>query len=79
VLPKTEAARLEPLARSIGTRVRALKERQAQTASLLDQSINLASDTIEFLQRLLVRSDAPAYGRRSPTVRPPSLLVDSRA
>jgi hypothetical protein len=58
--------------------VRLLKERQAQTASLLEQSIDLASQTLNFLQRLVTPPSA-AYGARGIAAPRQSVLVDGRA
>jgi flagellar biosynthesis/type III secretory pathway chaperone len=68
----------EALSVSISTKVRLLKERQAQTASLLEQSIDLASQTLNFLQRLVTPPSA-AYGARGIAAPRHSVLVDGRA
>jgi flagellar biosynthesis/type III secretory pathway chaperone len=68
----------EALSVSISTKVRLLKERQAQTASLLEQSIDLASQTLTFLQRLVTPPSA-SYGARGVAAPQQSVLVDSRA
>jgi hypothetical protein len=76
------AAASEPvkqLSDSIAASVVQLKERQALTASLLEQSVQLASETIEFLQRLVSTTDSSSYSPRGRRARRPSLLVDSRA
>jgi flagellar biosynthesis/type III secretory pathway chaperone len=72
-LPTGEALRV-----SISTKVRLLKERQAQTATLLEQSIDLASQTLNFLQRLVTPPSA-AYGARGIAAPRQSVLVDGRA
>jgi flagellar biosynthesis/type III secretory pathway chaperone len=68
----------QALSASIGIKVRQLKQRQAQTASLLEQSIDLASQTLNFLQRLVTPPSA-AYGARGIAAPRQSVLVDSRA
>jgi hypothetical protein len=76
------AAASEPvqqLSDSIAASVVQLKERQALTASLLEQSVQLAGETIEFLQRLVSSADSSSYSPRGRRPRRPSLLVDSRA
>lgn len=73
-----DGARLEGLRQSIGDAVRELKRRQAQTASLLEQSIELTAQTLNFLHRL-VATPSPAYGARGYAVQSRSVLVDGRA
>jgi flagellar biosynthesis/type III secretory pathway chaperone len=68
----------QALSVSISMKVRRLKERQAQTASLLEQSIDLAGQTLNFLQRL-VTPPSPAYGARGLAAPRQSVLVDGRA
>jgi flagellar biosynthesis/type III secretory pathway chaperone len=63
---------------SIATAVGLLRRRQAQTASLLEQSIKMTGQTLMFLQRLVCDPD-PVYGARGVSVQRPSVLVDSRA
>ena len=77
-LPPGDATRAERLVRAIGEDVAALRERQGATASLLARSIDLAGQTIQFLQRL-VTSHAQAYTARGLVAPTQSLLVDSRA
>jgi len=81
-VPLLEAVTALPTGRalsvSISTKVLQLKERQAQTASLLEQSIDLASQTLNFLQRLVTPPSA-AYGARGIAASRQSVLVDSRA
>ncbi|HYY87974.1 MAG TPA: flagellar export chaperone FlgN [Chloroflexota bacterium] len=77
-LPTDDAQRIEGLVQSIGSNVAALRERQAATASLLERSIDVASQTIQFLQRL-VTSHAQAYTAGGLALPMRSLLVDSRA
>lgn len=69
---------LEGLCQSVAAAVRELKRRQAQNASLLEQSIELTGQTLSFLHRL-VTTPSPAYGARGYAVQSPSVLVDSRA
>ena len=77
-LPDDQIARTKSLSNSIGHAVTQLKMRQNHTASLLEQSIELVSNTVNFLQRL-VTVQAPAYGVRGVLASRQSLLVDSRA
>ena len=77
-LPDDQIARTQSLSNSIGRAVTQLKMRQNHTASLLEQSIELVSNTVNFLQRL-VTVQAPAYGVRGVPASRQSLLVDSRA
>jgi flagellar biosynthesis/type III secretory pathway chaperone len=77
-LPAPEAARVSGLVDSIGQHVGRLRERQAQTAALLERSIEIAGQTIQFLQRL-VTAQPPAYSARGLVTASQSLLVDSRA
>jgi flagellar biosynthesis/type III secretory pathway chaperone len=77
-LPPDQAIRAWSLNDSIAEAVKQLKERQSRTASLLEQSIELASQTIQFLQRL-VTVQAPVYDVRGRTSQSGSLLVDGRA
>jgi flagellar biosynthesis/type III secretory pathway chaperone len=79
-LPAADAARVSRLVDSIGHSVRRLRERQASTASLLERSIDLAGQTIQFLQRLAGgQSQNQAYTTRGLVTARQSLLVDSRA
>src|SRR5258708_6014582 len=78
LLPVAEAARMKSLSDSIALAVTQLKERQQHTASLLEQSIEVVSHTLNFLQRL-VTVQSPAYGARGIPASRQSLLVDSRA
>jgi flagellar biosynthesis/type III secretory pathway chaperone len=79
-LPANEAARVRELTVSIGQRVARLRERQASTASLLERSIELAGQTIQFLQRLATsHTHNQAYTTRGLVTSRQSLLVDSRA
>ena len=78
LLPAEQSDRVANLTRAIGEVALELKERQAHTASLLQQSIDLASQTLQFLQSLVTPA-APAYGSRGLKAGRPSMLVDSRA
>ncbi len=78
LLPADQAVRTKSLSDSIGVAVNQLKERQNHTASLLEQSIELVSHTLNFLQRL-VTVQTPAYGVRGIPASRQSLLVDGRA
>jgi flagellar biosynthesis/type III secretory pathway chaperone len=77
-LPREVAARVDELKTSIALAVRELKVRQAQTAGLLTDKIDLASNTLNFLRRL-VTQPAPTYTGRGMNTNGHSVLVDSRA
>ncbi len=77
-LPARDAARAESLSRAIAEAVIDLKGRHARTADLLDQSLQLAGQTLTFLQRL-VTSPSPVYGARGRATARTSVLLDSRA
>jgi len=68
----------EQLHTSIASSVRILKQKQAQTTSLLERSIAMTSHTLTFLQRL-VAPEVPTYGVRPTAMLRQSLLVDGRA
>jgi hypothetical protein len=73
------ATRVDELKCSIASTVRELKMRQARTAGLLSDRIDLASNTLTFLRRL-VTQPAPTYtSRRGLSTAGQSVLVDSRA
>jgi hypothetical protein len=76
-LPIETAARVLYLKEAIGTAVLDLKARQEQSANMLKQQIDLASQTINFLRRLVTQPD-PTYGRGLNQARH-SVLVDGRA
>jgi flagellar biosynthesis/type III secretory pathway chaperone len=78
-LPEPHSARVTSLSASIADAVTVLQQRQADTASLLQQSIDLTGQTLSFLQRL-VEPQAVVYGVQGVTSgRGHSLRVDSRA
>jgi flagellar biosynthesis/type III secretory pathway chaperone len=77
-LPAPAAARADAVRHSIADSVRELKQRQARTAGLLEQSIDLAAQTLTFLHRLLTAQPA-AYGARGFAPSRRSVLVDGRA
>jgi flagellar biosynthesis/type III secretory pathway chaperone len=81
-VPLAEAVAALPagqaLSGAISAKVRLLKERQAQTADLLEQNIDLANQTLSFLQRLVTPPSA-SYGARGVAAPRQSVLVDSRA
>jgi flagellar biosynthesis/type III secretory pathway chaperone len=77
-LPLDVATRLDELNSSIASAVRELKARQARTAGLLTDKIELASNTLTFLRRL-VTQPAPTYTGRGMSTAGQSVLVDSRA
>jgi flagellar biosynthesis/type III secretory pathway chaperone len=68
----------EPLRQSIANAVRQLKQRQAQTASLLQRSVDLTGETLDFLVRL-VSAPAPSYGNQGIARARRSVLLDGRA
>lgn len=78
LLPKNDAARAELLRQSIGVAVTDLKKRQARTAMLLERSIELGRQTLEFLQRI-VTNPSPVYNARGLSAPRHSVLVDGRA
>ena len=77
-LPAPSAQRISNLTQAIATSVRSLQEQHAQTSTLLERSIDLANETVGFLQRLVV-AQAPVYSPRGPVAARRSLLVDGRA
>ena len=77
-LPEPDAARAESLSRAIAEAVTDLKGRHARTAGLLDQSVQLAGQTLTFLQRL-VTTPSPVYGARGRATPRTSILVDRSA
>jgi flagellar biosynthesis/type III secretory pathway chaperone len=77
-LPAPSAQRVSSLTREIASSVRSLQQRHAQTATLLERSIDLAGETVGFLQRLVV-AQAPVYSPRGAVAARGSLLVDGRA
>jgi flagellar biosynthesis/type III secretory pathway chaperone len=77
-LPADQSARARSLSDAVGVAVTQLRGRQTQSASLLEQSIELVGNTLNFLQRL-VTVQSPAYGVRGLAQSRQSLLVDGRA
>lgn len=77
-LPADQSARARKISQAIAVAVKQLNERQNHAANLLEQSIDLFSQTLSFLQRL-VTVQSPAYGARGMAVSRQSLLVDGRA
>jgi flagellar biosynthesis/type III secretory pathway chaperone len=77
-LPGTAGERVSGLVDRISQSVLRLRERQAATASLLEQSVELTGQTLQFLQRL-VTSQTQAYTARGVVTQSHSLLVDRRA
>jgi flagellar biosynthesis/type III secretory pathway chaperone len=76
----TDAGRVQSLVDSITDTVKRLRERQASNASLLERSMELAGQTVQFLQRLLgAQHPTPAYTTRGLLSPRQSLLVDSCA
>jgi flagellar biosynthesis/type III secretory pathway chaperone len=70
--------RAKTLSSAIAAQVKLLKDKQAQTASLLEHSIQLTDETLKFLHRL-VAPQATVYSNRGMAVERQSVLVDSRA
>ena len=77
-LPASAAARANAVRHSIADSVQELKQRQARTAGLLEQSIDVAAQTLTFLQRLLTGQPG-VYGARGFAPSRRSVLVDGRA
>ena len=77
-LPADQSAPAISLSDAIAVAVTDLKGRQTRSASLLEQSIELVGNTLNFLQRL-VTVQSPAYGVRGMAPPRQSLLVDGRA
>jgi flagellar biosynthesis/type III secretory pathway chaperone len=77
-LPPHQSSHAWSLNDAIAATVSQLRERQTRTASLLEQSIELASQTIQFLQRLVTVHE-PVYDVRGRTSQGGSLLLDGRA
>jgi len=77
-LPASAAARADAVRHSIADSVQELKQRQARTAGLLEQSIDVAAQTLTFLQRLLTGQPG-VYGARGFAPSRRSVLVDGRA
>jgi len=74
-----EAAHVAGLAQNIATAVRELQARHTRTAALIQKSIEVNGQTIQFLQRLVGAATTPAYGSRGAQAARQSVLVDSRA
>jgi flagellar biosynthesis/type III secretory pathway chaperone len=70
--------RIARLTAAIGQAVLDLRQRHARNAALLERSIDLAGQTIQYLQRL-VMAETQTYGTHSATLLSASRLVDSRA
>jgi flagellar biosynthesis/type III secretory pathway chaperone len=77
-LPASAATRAHAVRHSIADSVQELKQRQARTAGLLEQSIDVAAQTLTFLQRLLTGQPG-VYGARGFAPSRRSVLVDGRA
>jgi flagellar biosynthesis/type III secretory pathway chaperone len=77
-LSAATAGRIRAMTTSIARAVNALQERQAKNALLLQQSMELTSQTLTFLHNL-ISPPVPVYGARPVAVTRPSVLVDSRA
>jgi len=74
-----EPAHVATLAQTIGSAVRELQASHTRTANLIQKSIEVNGQTIQFLQRLVGASTPPAYGSRGAQAARQSVLVDSRA
>jgi flagellar biosynthesis/type III secretory pathway chaperone len=77
-LPRDQATRARSVNNAIAAAVTQLRERQSRTSNLLEHSIELASQTIQFLQRLVTVHE-PVYDVRGRTSKSGSLLLDGRA
>ena len=77
-LPPIQAARAEALRQGIAAAVIELKQRHARTSRLLERSVMLGKQTLDFLQRL-VTSPNPVYNPRGLTAPRQSVLVELRA
>jgi flagellar biosynthesis/type III secretory pathway chaperone len=77
-LPRESANRVLNLKAGIAAAVLELKTRQAQTAALLKQQIDLAGQTINFLRRLVTQPN-PTYSQQGMLAIRQSVLVDGRA
>ena len=78
LLPADQAIRAKSVSNAIAMAVKQLKDQQNHAANLLEQSIDLVGNTLNFLQRL-VTVQSPAYGVRGVAQSRQSLLVDGRA
>src|SRR5713101_4407171 len=78
LLPADQAIRAKSVSDAIAMAVKQLKDQQNRAANLLEQSIDLVGNTLNFLQRL-VTVQSPAYGVRGVAQSRQSLLVDGRA
>ena len=77
-LPREHADRVETVRDAISATIIDLKQRQAQTTDLLNRSITLGKQTLDFLQRL-VANPSPSYSAHGVSGQRQSVLVDSRA
>ena len=77
-LPRDAAQSARELNDAIAAAVRDLQALNRRTTSLLQRSIELTSQTLHFMQRIVTGQPA-AYGRRGVNKAMQSLLVDSRA
>ena len=77
-LPTTGEARASALSLAIARAAQQLKSRHARTASLLQQSIELSLQKLDFLHTLVTPSPV-AYGARGASAHRPSALLDSHA
>ena len=79
-LPANDVGRVSTLVDSISQRVARLREQQVSNALLLERGMELAGQTLHFLQRLVAgQNHNPAYTTRGLATPRHSLLVDSRA
>jgi hypothetical protein len=77
-LPEDAAQRVLELKASIGQSVLELKTKQALAAGLLEEQLELTSQTISFLRRLVTQPQ-PTYTGRGRVSARQSVLVDGRA
>ena len=77
-LTPSASARVAIVRRAISMRVRELQRRNDRAASLLERSIELTQQSLQFLHRL-ASPEVPTYGSRNVGAGRRSVLVDSRA
>jgi hypothetical protein len=77
-LPEDAAQRVTELKSAIGESVLELKAKQALAAELLEEQLELTSQTISFLRRLVTQPH-PTYTGTGKVSARQSVLVDSRA
>lgn len=78
VLPGDEGARFRKVTGDIQRSVLRLQELHARNADLLQRSLAVNGQTLQFIRRL-VGTPEPTYGAAAPAAAPQSLVVDRRA